>query len=67
MNVAYLEWSLNVDCPACGESNDLAAGDHDCEHSIVRHIFGNTWNKLAGWEVQCKHCQHEFKLEKVEY
>lgn len=64
---ANLEWALHVDCPKCGESNDLACGKHDTEHSIVHAIFTNAWDKLKGWEVTCEHCQHEFTLERVEY
>lgn len=64
---ANLDWSLTVDCPACGESNDLAAQEHDSEYSISRHIFSNEWDKLSGWEVTCEHCAHEFTIDGVEY
>ena len=64
---AYLQWSLTVDCPKCNHSNDLATGDHDCEHTIVRHIFTNAWDKLDGWEVTCEGCGHEFTIERVVY
>jgi DNA-directed RNA polymerase subunit RPC12/RpoP len=65
--IANLEWSLYVACPQCNESNDLSASEHDHEDNIARHIFGNDWDKLQGWEVTCEHCGHEFKIEKVEY
>jgi DNA-directed RNA polymerase subunit RPC12/RpoP len=64
---ANLEWSLYVDCPKCGESNDLAEPHHDTEHDIARHLFSNDWDNLEGWEVTCGHCGHEFEIEKVEY
>jgi phage FluMu protein Com len=64
---ASLSWSLDVDCPACNESNDLASGDHDYDHEIVGRIFSNQWDSLAGWEVRCEHCGHEFEIDKVEY
>ena len=64
---AQLEWSLYVECPNCKESNDLAGPEHDAEHYISGFIFNNKWDKLQGWEVTCEHCQHEFKLNKVEY
>jgi hypothetical protein len=64
---ALLDWSLHVDCPKCGLSNDLASGLHDAEHSIARHIFTNAWEKLGGWEVTCEGCEHEFTIERVEY
>lgn len=65
--VAALEWSLYVDCPKCQESNDLADPEHDPENEIARHIFMNDWGRLNDWEVKCKHCGHEFTIEKVEY
>ena len=64
---ARLDWSLYVNCPKCDESNDLARAEHDCEHDIARRIFMNEWDKLAGWEVTCEHCGHEFLLGGVEY
>lgn len=64
---ANLYWSLHVDCPKCGKSNDLAGGEHDVEHDIARHIFTNDWEGLRGWEVTCEHCGHEFTIERVEY
>ena len=64
---ALLNWSLYVDCPKCGKSNDLAEPGHDTEHEIARHIFANAWDKLDGWEVKCQHCGHEFTIETVEY
>lgn len=64
---ALLDWSLHVDCPKCAGSNDLASCRHDVEHDIARRIFTNDWDKLAGWEVTCEHCEHEFLLGGVEY
>ena len=65
--IAQLEWGLRVYCPKCGESNDLSESQHDTEHGIAKHIFGNAWDKLAGWEVECEHCKHAFNIENVEY
>jgi phage terminase large subunit GpA-like protein len=64
---ARLIWALYVDCPKCGEENDLSEGTHDPEFDIARHIFSDDWDKLRGWEVECEHCAHEFTIEKVEY
>jgi ribosomal protein S27E len=66
-NIAYVDWSLHVDCPACGESNDLAHPEHDTENDIARHIFSNNWERLKGWEVTCGSCNHEFTLDSIEY
>ncbi len=64
---ALLDWSLRVDCPQCDKENDLADHEHDEEYRIAGHIFENRWDSLNGWEVTCKHCGHEFTIEKVEY
>jgi hypothetical protein len=65
--VAQLDWSLNVECPKCKEDNDLATGRHDPENSIGNAIFTNARDKLAGWEVTCEHCGHDFTIKGVEY
>ena len=65
--VASLDWSLHVSCPKCNHENNIAKSEHDTESRIAHYIFSNDWDKLNGWEVQCEQCQHEFKIEKVEY
>ena len=65
--IARVSWSLDACCPQCSENNDLSGQLHDSERLIAKHIFSNAWDKLAGWEVTCEHCQHEFTLERVEY
>lgn len=62
---ARLYWSLYVDCPKCGETFDLA--DHDDEYTCAKAVFTNQWDLLKGREVTCPKCDHEFKLEKVDY
>jgi ribosomal protein S27E len=64
---ARLEWSLYVDCPKCGDSNDIADPNHDTEHGIAQAIFTNDWDKLQKLEVTCEHCRHEFQIDRVEY
>ena len=65
--VAYLDWSLHVECPKCTQTNDLASGLHDSEHSIARLVFSNQWDRLKGWEVTCENCDHEFTIDRAEY
>ncbi|MES3011975.1 MAG: hypothetical protein V4738_14395 [Pseudomonadota bacterium] len=65
--IAQLDWSLRVDCPKCGEENDLAKGEHDPEYRIAGHVFQDRWEKLNDWKVTCQHCGHKFTIEKVEY
>lgn len=65
--IAYLNWSLDVECPKCGDENDLSRHKHDPEYTIAQAIFNNAWGRLAGWEVTCEHCGHEFSINSVEY
>lgn len=65
MTTAYLDWSLDVECPKCGETTDLSANDDDAVVSGA--IFHNNWDALKGFEVTCENCGHEFKLDEVEY
>lgn len=67
MPTALLHWSLYVDCPECQRENDLETQKHNSEYEISNRIFTNRWDSLAGWEVTCEYCGHEFKLGKVEH
>jgi hypothetical protein len=67
LRTAILNWSLYVDCPNCKSRNDLSDAHHDVEYHIARRIFTNEWDKLAGWEVVCDSCGHEFLLDGVVY
>lgn len=64
---ASLSWSLDVDCPACEEIIELAESPYSDDQHIVVAIFNNKWDSLKGYEVTCKYCQHEFKIDEVEY
>jgi predicted RNA-binding Zn-ribbon protein involved in translation (DUF1610 family) len=64
-NIAYLEWSLHVECPSCGEEFDLC--DQDFENAFGQAIFTNKWNDLIGEEVTCDHCGYEFELDEVQH
>jgi uncharacterized Zn-finger protein len=55
-----------IDCPYCGEENDLAESDHDDDGVYSRPIFNNSWCDLVGEEVECKHCGNSFKISSVE-
>ena len=65
MPVAFLEYSIMVDCPNCGDTFDLVDTDHD--HDISAAIFTNRWDDLRDYEVECTTCKYEFKIERVEY
>ena len=64
---AFLDWSLNVECPKCEHENDLADSGHDYENQISTHIFSGEWGKLGNFTVTCEECLYEFSIDKVEY
>lgn len=66
--VAFLDWSLEVECPKCKLDIDLVQyeADHG-ENDIANRIFNNRWDDLIGYDIECPHCRHDFKIEKVEY
>lgn len=64
---AYLEWSLNVDCPHCDVDIDLAGLEFDERYPIAKHIFTNNWDMLRDYKVECPHCKHEFEIKEVVY
>jgi ssDNA-binding Zn-finger/Zn-ribbon topoisomerase 1 len=61
---AQLRWSLDVECPKCEGEVDLSEGD-DGTYSVP--IFNNKWDDLEGEHAVCPHCDHEFRIKKVEY
>ena len=63
--VVVLSWSLTLDCPKCDEWIDVA--DLDQENTVARKIFNNQWDKVAGEEITCPHCGHEFEIGEVIY
>jgi len=66
--IAFLDWSLDVDCPHCGENVDLVRLERDGgDNSIATRIFTNNWDALKGWDVECPNCKHDFTLDHVEY
>jgi len=65
MNTAYVDWSLEIECPKCKEEFNLANMDDDGKYATA--IFNNTWKKLHGEEVKCIYCNHEFLIDGVEY
>ena len=68
MNIAFLDWSLDIDCPHCKETVDLVQYESDTgDNSIARRIFTSQWDALTGWDIECPHCRNDFKIDKVEY
>ena len=64
-NKALLDWSLNIDCPKCGNENDISRNDDD--NIISNAIFNNKWDELKGYEAKCYMCGHDFIVDEVEY
>lgn len=64
-NIAYVDWSLDIECPKCGETFNIANNDEDGVFASA--IFNNNWDSLNGEEIKCIYCYHKFKIDSVEY
>ena len=64
---AIMSWSLDVECPSCGENLDLADSPHDDDGEIAKSIFTYQWGELDNLEVWCDQCDSMFEIECVEY
>jgi hypothetical protein len=62
-NIAYVFWSLDIDCPECGESIDISKDD-EMDRVAIR-IFNNSWDRLIGHSVMCPGCGAEFDIDEV--
>jgi glutaredoxin len=68
MNIAFLYWSLDVECQHCKEDVDLVQYDSNHgDNDIATRIFTNRWADLEGWLVECPHCHNDFFIDRVEY
>lgn len=67
MTTAYLDYSLDVECPSCEAIIDLTSEHHDGEYYLATKIFTNKWDEVKGFEITCEHCGYQFKLDGVEY
>lgn len=66
--IAFLDWSLDVDCPHCEKIVDLVKLEGDAgDNSFSHRIFTNNWDDLKDWDIECPHCLNDFKLDHVEY
>jgi hypothetical protein len=62
--IAYLDYSINVECPICGHSNDIV--DHDDENKVAYDLFNNKWQDL-NFEFTCKKCDVLLLLDEIRY
>ena len=68
MTIAFIDWSLDVECPHCEKEVDLVLYDSDSgDNSIAGLIFTNQWDELKGWMIECPYCHNDFHLSRVEY
>ena len=65
--IGVLSWSLVVECPHCKKDFDAVAQDSDMDYTIAKKIFNNQWDGVAGCELTCPSCSHEFQIGGVEY
>lgn len=62
---ATLNISVDIDCPECNHTLDLLHNDD--ENIVTDAIFGNLWEDLAGYDITCTKCGHEFLVDEIEY
>lgn len=61
---------LNVDCPHCGETQDLAKSEFNPEGEYLSAIFSEShdWRKeVEGRKFECPDCKKEFELGEIEW
>ena len=68
MNIAFVDWSLDIECPHCEKEIDLVDYESNSEDNYLSvKIFTNKWDEISGFLVECPHCHHDFQIDKVEY
>ena len=65
-NIATLSYAVNIECPKCNRGFDLIDNNND-DGVITVPLFNNRWGDVKGVSVTCDHCDHEFKLDGMEY
>ena len=68
MNIAFLGYQLDIECPHCEKEVDLV--EYECnsgDNSISGRIFTNRWDDIKGMVIECPHCNNDFTIDKVEY
>lgn len=65
--VGRLSWELYVDCPRCNETFDVVDTDAENDYVIAKRIFSNKWDDVAGCDLTCPKCEHEFQIGGVDY
>lgn len=65
--IGRLSWELYVDCPLCKGTFDAVDGDAENDYVIAEKVFSNAWDDVAGCELTCPHCEHEFQIGGIEY
>ena len=63
--LAFLYFSLYVNCPHCDERMDLS--ENDPEYIVANALFNNRWDDLNGYDTVCPKCGTDFQIEKVVY
>lgn len=64
-NIAYFDWSLDIEYPHCKKEIDLV--NYDGEGDIASCIFYNNWDFLNGYDIYCNHCDKEFQIKEIQY
>lgn len=67
--IGYADYSVEVACPACGDSFDLIGTENDEDNVVTRPMFENTTESCTnmGIGIVCPGCESELVLDKIEY
>ena len=65
--IGRLSWNLYVECPRCEETFDVVDFDSANDCVISLKVFNNQWDDVAGCDLTCQKCQHEFQIGGIEY
>lgn len=68
MNIAFIDYSLDIECPQCKQEIDLVEYESNSgENFLSCQIFTSKWDDISGYLVECPHCHNDFQIDKVEY
>ena len=71
-NIGYLSFEVNIDCPKCNATIDIAdIDDYELIKQLSLALFGSD-EKKSQWhdlkiEIICPFCENEFFLNEIEY
>lgn len=66
--IITVEIYLETYCPYCDETiNILQDKQNNMDNKLIEPIINNKWEDLEDEIVLCPECDHDFRIEKVEF